>query len=401
MKLSKRALEIQASPIRKLMPYAISAKNKGIHVYHLNIGQPDIPTPPEMIKVYHEFSEKVLAYGPSQGLEVYQKGLVEYYKKQGIELSTQDIIVTTAGSEAITFALMVIANEEDEVLVPEPFYTNYNGFATMASIRLKPITTYAETGFALPSNEEIEKLISLKTKAIMLCNPGNPTGTVYSRKDIYRIADIAKKHGLYLISDEVYREFIYDGMSHTSVLDVPDFEDNAIMVDSVSKRYSACGARIGCIVSRNKELMNATLKFAQARLCPPTVDQLAANACVNLPQSYFDDIVQEYQDRRDLVYNELTSIDGVVCLKPEGAFYIVAKLPIDDAEDFVIWLLNNYSIDGETVMAAPAEGFYATPGLGKNELRLAYILNKNDLKKAMQIFKTGLSEYQHIQKNGR
>jgi len=396
MQLSKRAIEIQASPIRKLMPYANSAKARGIKVYHLNIGQPDIATPPEMLKVYHEFSDKVLAYGPSQGLEVYQEGLVHYYSRIGIQLSTKDIIVTTAGSEAVTFAMMVVANEGDEIIVPEPFYTNYNGFATMASIHLKAVTTHAENGFALPDNAEIEKLINAKTRAIMLCNPGNPTGTVYSREELFRVADICKKHGLYLISDEVYREFIYDGLKHTSVLEVPDFEDHAIMVDSVSKRYSACGARIGCIVCRNHDLMAATLKFAQARLCPPTVDQLAANACVRLPDSYFEEIVSEYQSRRDLVFDSLARIDGIICKKPEGAFYIVAKLPIADAEDFVMWLLNDFSINNETLMAAPAEGFYATPGLGKNELRLAYILNRDDLAKAMHIFSEGLAEYKRI-----
>ncbi len=393
MKLSTRALEIQASPIRKLMPHALQAKAKGVKVYHLNIGQPDIPTPPEMMKVYHEFSEKVLAYGPSQGLEVYQKGLLHYYGKLGIDLALSDIIVTTAGSEAVTFAMMVAANEGDEILVPEPFYTNYNGFATMASIRLKAITTYAETGFALPDSETIEALISDRTKAIMLCNPGNPTGAVYSKEELLRVADICRKHGLFMISDEVYREFIYDGLSHTSVLHIPDFAEYAIMVDSVSKRYSACGARIGCIVSRNKDLMAATLKFAQARLCPPTIDQLAANACVYLPDEYFAKMVAEYQSRRDLVFNELNSIEGIVCKKPEGAFYIVAKLPIEDAEDFVIWLLNEFRIDNETVMAAPAQGFYASPGMGKSELRLAYILNKDDLRKAMHIFREGLKQY--------
>ncbi len=394
MELSKRAREIQASPIRKLMPYAVAAVAKGIKVYHLNIGQPDIPTPKEMIDVYHGFSDKVLAYGPSQGLEVYREGLVHYYRRQGIELQTKDIIITTAGSEAIIFAMMVVGEVGDEIIVPEPFYTNYNGFATMAGINLKPLTTYAETGFALPEDSVIEALIGSKTKAIMLCNPGNPTGTVYSREEIFRIAAIAKKHNLYLISDEVYREFVYDGTVHTSVLEVPDFADNAIMVDSVSKRYSACGARIGCIVSKNKALMDAVLKFAQARLCPPTVDQLAANACVHLKDEYFTQLTEEYKARRDLVMDELEQIPGIICKRPEGAFYIIAKLPIEDAEDFIIWMLNEFSIDNETVMAAPVEGFYATPGMGRNELRLAYILCKEDLKKAMHIFRTGLAEYQ-------
>ncbi|PKN79378.1 MAG: aspartate aminotransferase [Candidatus Cloacimonetes bacterium HGW-Cloacimonetes-1] len=393
MDLSKRALEIQASPIRKLMPYAGTAKRKGVSVYHLNIGQPDIDTPEEMIRVYHEFSEKVLAYGPSQGLDVYRHSLVSYYAKHNINIDESDIIVTTAGSEAIIFAMLVICNEGEEVIVPEPFYTNYNGFATMTSINIKPLTTYAENGFQLPNDATIEALIGPKTKAIMLCNPGNPTGTVYSQEDIFRVAAIAKKHDIFVISDEVYREFIYDGAVHTSIMHVPDFEDNAVLVDSVSKRYSACGARIGCIISKNKTLMEATLKFAQARLCPPTIDQLAANACVYLDDSYIEAIQQEYQKRRDLVFDQLMQIPDVVCRKPEGAFYIVVKLPIANAEDFVIWLLTEFSIDNETVMAAPAEGFYATPGLGRDELRLAYILNEQDLTKAMTIFRKGLAEY--------
>ena len=398
MELSKRAREIQASPIRKLNPVANAAKAKGMKVYHLNIGQPDLPTPPEMLKAYHEFSDKILAYGPSQGLDLYREGLVEYYKRCGIEVKPDDIIVTTAGSEAITFAMMVVCEVGDEIIVPEPFYTNYNGFATMAGINLVPITTYAENGFALPENAAIEAKITNKTKAIMLCNPGNPTGTVYSSNEIFRIAELAKRRGLFFISDEVYREFIYDGLTHTSVLEVPDFEANAILVDSVSKRYSACGARIGCIVSRNKELMASVLKFAQARLCPPTVDQLAANAGIYLPDSYFEQIRTEYQSRRDLVMNELDKIPGIICRKPEGAFYINVKLPIENSEDFIIWMLKEFQIDNETVMAAPGDGFYATPGLGKDELRLAYILCQEDLQKAMNIFAKGLATYQRIHK---
>ncbi|NMD12965.1 MAG: pyridoxal phosphate-dependent aminotransferase [Candidatus Cloacimonetes bacterium] len=396
MKLSSRALEIQASPIRKLMPHAIAAKKRGIKVYHLNIGQPDIPTPQPMLEAYHNFSDKVLAYGPSQGLDIYRQGLVQYYLKNGIALKESDIIVTTAGSEAVTFAMMVVCGAGDEIIVPEPFYTNYNGFATMAGINIVPITTHAENGFQLPSTSVIEETIGAKTKAIMICNPGNPTGTVYGKEEIHRLAEIAKKHGLYIISDEVYREFIYDGQTHTSILSVEGIEEHAIMVDSVSKRYSACGARIGCIVSRNKELMDATLKFAQARLCPPTVDQLAAQACTKLGDEYFKEIIDEYQARRDVVYSALMEIPGVVCKRPEGAFYVLAKLPIDDAEDFVIWLLDEFQVNGETVMGAPAEGFYATPGLGKNEIRLAYIINKEELIKAMEIFKAGIAEYIRI-----
>ena len=398
MQLSKRAREIQASPIRKLMPHAVAAKKRGTRVYHLNIGQPDIPTPKAMIDVYHSFSDKVLAYGPSQGLDVYREGLIKYYQKYGISLKENQIIVTIAGSEAVTFAMYVTCEVGDEIIVPEPFYTNYNGFATMAGINIKPLLTVAEDGFQLPKDEVIEAAIGPKTRAIMICNPGNPTGTVYSKEDIPRLCKIAKKHNLFVISDEVYREFTYDGAKHTSILDIEGMEDLAIMVDSVSKRYSACGARIGCIVSRNAELMAATLKFAQARLCPPTVDQLAANACIELGDEFFGPLISEYKKRRDLVYAELQKIPGIVCVKPQGAFYIVAKLPIENAEDFVIWLLDNFQINNETVMAAPAEGFYSTPGLGRNELRLAYILNEEDLAKAMHIFRQGFEEYKKAHK---
>ncbi|MCB5229144.1 MAG: pyridoxal phosphate-dependent aminotransferase [Candidatus Cloacimonetes bacterium] len=396
MQLSKRALEIQASPIRKLMPHAIAAKKRGVKVYHLNIGQPDIPTPQVMIDMYHNFSDKVLAYGPSQGLDVYRDGLVQYYKNNGIDLKENQIIVTTAGSEAVTFAMYVTCEAGDEVIVPEPFYTNYNGFATMAGIKIKALTTYAETGFQLPEDDKIEALIGPRTRAIMICNPGNPTGTVYSKEDIARLCALAKRHNLFVISDEVYREFTYDGLKHTSVLQIPGMEELAIVVDSVSKRYSACGARIGCIASRNAELMAATLKFAQARLCPPTVDQLAANACVSLGDEFFGPLISEYQRRRDLVYGELQKIPGVVCVLPQGAFYINVKLPIKDAEHFVIWMLDNYQIENQTIMAAPAEGFYATPGLGKDELRLAYVLNEDDLTKAMHVFRSGLEEYRKL-----
>jgi len=397
MKLSQRALDIQASPIRKLMPHAVATKQRGLKVYQLNIGQPDIPTPQPMLDAYHSFSEKVLAYGPSQGLDAYRHGLVEYYAKQNIPLKENQIIVTTAGSEAVTFAMMVVAAAGDEIIVPEPFYTNYNGFATMAGINIRPLLTLAETGYQLPGDAAIEALITPRTKAIMICNPGNPTGTVYSREDVFRLGALAKKHGLFVISDEVYREFIYEGLQHTSILHVPGLEEQAVMVDSVSKRYSACGARIGCIASRNQPLMDATLKFAQARLCPPTVDQLAALACVPLGADFFRPLIAEYQARRDLVYNALMEIPGVVCVKPQGAFYILVKLPVDDCEKFIVWMLDEFNLDGETVMGAPGEGFYATPGLGRNEMRLAYVLNETELRKAMRIFARGFEEYQKLQ----
>jgi len=393
MELSKRALDIQASPIRKLAPYADEAKAKGRRVFHLNIGQPDIETPKEIMDAYNHFDEKVLCYGPSQGLLKYRQNLVRYYEKHNIPLQTDDIIVTTAGSEAIIFALLATCNVGDEIIVPEPFYTNYNGFATIAGVKIRPVTTYAEEGFTLPSNEKIIECITDKTRAILFSNPGNPTGAVYLKSDLERLADIALKYDLYLISDEVYREFVYDGLSHTSILHINGIEDRAIMVDSISKRYSACGARIGCVISRNQVLMQSILKFAQARLCPPTIDQLAANAAVDIQDEYFVNVLQEYDKRRNIVYNEVQQIEGVVCVKPQGAFYIIVKLPIEDAEDFAIWMLEKFSEDDQTVMFAPAEGFYATPGLGRNEVRLAYILNEKSLKRAMFLFRKGLQEY--------
>ncbi|MBT3755752.1 MAG: pyridoxal phosphate-dependent aminotransferase [Candidatus Cloacimonetes bacterium] len=397
MRLSDRAINIQASPIRKLMPFANATKKKGIHIYHLNIGQPDIETPKEMLDVYKNFESKVLAYGPSQGLDVYRNNLVNYYNKHEIKLNSDDIIVTTAGSEAIVFALLTACNAGDEVIVPEPFYTNYNGFATVTGVKIVPLTTYAEESFKLPENEEITKLISSKTKAIMLCNPGNPTGAVYPHSEMERIAKIAKDNNLFVISDEVYREFVYDGLSHTSIMDIEGMEDHAIMVDSISKRYSACGARIGCLISRNNNFITSAIKFAQARLCPPTIDQLAANAAIDIEEEYFKGIIKEYDARRNLVFEELQKIDDIICIKPKGAFYIIAKLPIEDADDFAKWMLEEFSYENETVMFAPAQGFYATENLGKNEIRLAYILNLNDLKKAMEIFRKGLAEY--INKN--
>jgi len=393
MILSDRAKEIQASPIRKLTPHANSAKQRGLKVYHLNIGQPDIETPELMMTSFHQFSEKVLEYGPSQGLDIYRKSLVKYFKNLSININEDDIIVTVAGSEAITFALYVTCNAGDDIIVPEPFYTNYNGFATMTGVNIVPLTTYAENGFDLPSKAEIEKRITKKTKAIMICNPGNPTGTVYTKAELEMLADLCKKNNLYLISDEVYREFVYEGEKCTSVLELEDYNELTIVVDSVSKRYSACGARIGCIVSRNSDLMASVLKFAQARLCPPTIDQVAAAACEKLPDSYLKNILKEYDKRRNIVFDELQKIKGIVCVKPRGAFYIIAKLPIENAEDFIIWLLEKYHVNNETIMMAPAEGFYATPGLGKNELRIAYILNEDDLRKAMYIFVTGLKIY--------
>lgn len=400
MKLSKRAVEVQASPIRKLMPFANAAKDKGVKIYHLNIGQPDIETPQVMIDVYRNYADKVLAYGPSQGLLEYRQNLVEYYARYDIKISVDDIIVTTAGSEAIIFAMMAICDLGDEIIIPEPFYTNYNGFATMAGAKIAPLTTHAEQGFALPQNDEIEKLINLNTKAIMLCNPGNPTGAVYSKEDLARVAQLAIKHDLFVIADEVYREFVYDGLSHTSLLNLDFISNRAIVVDSISKRYSACGARIGCMISKNEELMASVLKFAQARLCPPTIEQMAASAATKLQEEYFQPTLAEYKKRRDIVFNELQKMPGVICRKPKGAFYVIAKLTaIEDAEDFAKWMLTEYNENNETVMFAPAEGFYATSGMGKNEIRIAYILNENDLYTAMELLRKGLEKYVTINSN--
>jgi aspartate aminotransferase len=397
VRLSSRAVEMPASPIRRLVPYADRARARGIKVYHLNIGQPDIETPVEMMNGYRNVDIKVLSYGPSQGLKEYIAALVEYYRGVGINLKTPDVIVTTGGSEAISFALDAVADAGDEVIVPEPFYTNYAGFAATACVKLVPVTCLAETGFALPPKEEFRKVITKKTRAIIYSSPGNPTGAVYTQAEIGMLAELALEHGLYVIGDEAYREFIYDDETeHVSIMNVPGIEDRAIMVDSVSKRYSACGARVGCVVSRNAALMAAILKFGQARLCPPTVDQLAAMAAVNVPGSYFKEVRREYQCRRDLVCEAIAKIPGAVCRKPKGAFYVVAKLPIRDGEEFAVFMLDSFHQNKETVMVAPADGFYATPGRGKDEVRIAYVLNCPDLDRAMKILAAGVEAY-----NGR
>ena len=393
MDLSQRAQRIQESPIRKLKPLADQTEARGIKIYHLNIGQPDIETPKEIREVYQKYDEKVLAYGPAQGLDLYRKNLVNYYQKNNIEVNEDEIIVTTGGSEAIIFALIAVCNPGDEVIIPEPFYANYNGFAEMAGVKIVPLTTYTRDNYQLPSDEKIKESISTKTKAILLCNPNNPTGAVYPPEDLERIAKIAKENNLYIISDEVYREFVYDNKRAVSILNIKGIEDRVIMVDSVSKRYSACGARIGCLISRNKEIIKSVLKFAQARLCPPTIDQLAANAAIDIKDDYFTELLKEYDLRRNLVFNELSKIKGIVCHRPQGAFYMVVKLPFDSAEDFVKWLLTDFSIDNETVMVAPGYGFYAHPYYGRNKVRIAYILNEKDLKKAMYIFRKGLEKY--------
>ena len=394
VRLSRRGAEMPASPIRRLVPFADSARARGIKVYHLNIGQPDIETPAEMMNGYRNVNIKVLSYGPSQGLKEYIDALAGYYRGVGIDVQAADTIVATGGSEAISFAFDAVADPGDEVIVPEPFYTNYAGFAATASLKLAPVTCLAETGFALPGRDEFEKALTKRTRAVIYSNPSNPTGAVYSKAELEMLADFCRVHGLYLIGDEAYREFIYDEETkHVSVLNLPGIEDRAILVDSVSKRYSACGARVGCLVSRNKELVAAVLKFGQARLCPPTVDQLAAMAALQVPDKYFEEMRREYTCRRDLVCAEIAKIPGAVCVKPRGAFYVVAKLPIRDGEEFATFMLEKFSLDNETVMVAPADGFYATPGKGRDEVRIAYVLNCLDLARAMKVLTAGVEAY--------
>ena len=392
MEISSRNIEMQESPIRKLAPYADNAKKEGVKVYHLNIGQPDIKTPDSMRKAYTEVPE-VIAYGPSNGLLEYREKLAAYYSGIGKGIEPDNVFITTGGSEAIIFTLMSALSPGDEVMIPEPFYTNYNGFAAMAGVSVVPVTTTIEDGFHLPSIEIFEEKLTDKTKAIMFSNPGNPTGAVFSREELEGLVAFAKKHDLYLISDEAYREFTYGERTAVSIMEFEDIEDNAILIDSVSKRYSACGARIGWIITRNVKLLNLILKFGQARLCPPTVDQLAALAAMDTPASYFEKVIKEYKGRRDFAFEELVSIPGVIAKKPEGAFYMVLALPVKDADDFAKWLLSDFRIDGETTMVAPAEGFYSTSGLGKDQIRLAYVLKKEDLRKAINIIREGLKVY--------
>ncbi|KXG76860.1 pyridoxal phosphate-dependent aminotransferase [Thermotalea metallivorans] len=393
MNFSKRIVAMQESPIRKLVPFAENAKKQGKKVYHLNIGQPDIETPENFMNAVRKFDEKVLAYTFSQGIPELIDALITYYKKYNMTFEKDEVLITNGGSEALLFALIAVADDGDEVIVPEPFYTNYNGFGAAVGVNVVPVTTYASEGFHLPSRETIEKVITPRTRAILLSNPGNPTGVVYTKEEVNLIADIAKKHNLFVIADEVYREFVYDNLEYISFGNIKEIEDRVIIVDSVSKRFSACGARIGAILSKNKELMKQILKLCQGRLCCPTLDQIGAVELYKVSDDYFKAVLEEYQKRRDIVYEGLTSIPGVICEKPTGAFYVIAKLPVEDAEEFVIWLLKDFDLNGETVMLAPAEGFYATPGLGKDEARIAYILNEHDLRKSMEILKTALEKY--------
>lgn len=392
-KISTKGQQMPESPIRKLVPYAEGAKKKGHKVYHLNIGQPDIKTPEVALNAIKNNAIEILEYSHSAGFESYRTKLSNYYKNHGLPINTEDIIITTGGSEALLFAMGSTMDNGDEIIIPEPFYANYNGFSTASGVNVVPVISTIDESFALPPISAFEKLITPKTKAILICNPGNPTGYLYSKEEILQLAEIVKKHDLFLIADEVYREFIYDGDEHFSVMNVPGIEENAIMIDSVSKRYSMCGARIGCIVSKNKEVMATAMKFAQARLSPPTYAQIASEAALDTPQSYFDDVINEYKERRDTLISELNKIDGVKVATPKGAFYCIAKLPVKSADDFAKWLLDSYDNNGETVMVAPAAGFYSTPNIGLDEIRIAYVLKKEDLIRSVEILKNALTKY--------
>ena len=381
------------SPIRKLVPFAEKAKKEGKKVYHLNIGQPDIETPQVALDAVKNFSSQVVEYSHSAGFESYRKGLASYYQSLGMDVKFDELMITTGGSEALLFALNSCLDSGDEVIIPEPFYANYNGFSTSAGITVKPISTSINNGFALPPIDEFEKLITSKTKAILICNPGNPTGYLYSKDELETLRDIVKKHDLFLFADEVYREFCYDGNKHLSILNLDGLEDNAVVIDSTSKRYSMCGIRVGCIVSKNKEVISTALKFAQARLSPPTFGQVAGEAALLTPKSYFDDVINEYVSRRDLLVDGLNKIEGVICPKPKGAFYAIAELPVDNAEKFAQWLLEEFDFNNETLMVAPAAGFYSTKGEGYNQVRIAYVLNQSDLKNCVNILKNGLAQY--------
>jgi aspartate aminotransferase len=392
-KISQKGIAMPESPIRKLVPFAENAKKSGKKVYHLNIGQPDIHTPKIALDAISSFSNSVVEYSHSAGFESYRKGLSKYYQNIDINVSHSDLLITTGGSEALLFALNSCLDDGDEIIIPEPFYANYNGFSISSGVKVVPIATKIDDGFALPSIQDFEKLITSRTKAILICNPGNPTGYLYSKAELESLKEIVVKNNLFLIADEVYREFAYDGEKHHSVLNISGIENHAIVIDSTSKRYSMCGIRVGCIVSKNKDVISTALKFAQARLSPPTFGQIAGEAALCTPQSYFDKVSKEYVDRRNVLVNGLNSIEGVICPKPKGAFYAIAQLPVDNADEFAKWLLEEFSFEGETIMVAPAAGFYSTVNSGFNQVRIAYVLNKDSLKKAVQILKEALKVY--------
>ena len=392
LQISERGQLMPSSPIRKLVPYAEAAKKNGIKVFHLNIGQPDIETPALMLDAVRHAEIKVLEYSHSAGNESYRRKLVHYYKSVGIDVTPDQILITTGGSEAIMFSFFICMNPGDEVIIPEPYYANYNSFATAAGIRVVPVTSYIENGFALPPITDFEKVITTKTKAIIISNPNNPTGTLYSREELEALRTICKKNGLYLLSDEAYREFCYDG-EYISAMQLTDMDEHVVLLDTISKRYSATGARLGALVTKNKAVYDAAMKFAQARLSPPGLAQIMGEAALDLPPTYFDTTKAEYLSRRDLLIDRLNAMPGVFCPNPGGAFYAIAKLPIDDSDKFCQWLLESFSHDKKTLMLAPATGFYGTEGLGKDQVRLAYVLNKKDLNDAMDCLEHALQVY--------
>lgn len=391
--ISKKGKAMPKSPIRKLVPYAEDAKDRGVNVIHLNIGQPDIPTPKIALDAVKNNTIEVLAYSRSEGSKTYRKKIAKYYKKHDIDVSHKEIIVTTGGSEALLFTIGSITDVGDEVIIPEPFYANYNGFATSSGVKVVPVISCIDEGFALPPIEEFEALITKKTKAILICNPGNPTGYLYSKEEIQKLKALVLKYDLFLVADEVYREFVYDGLTHYSVMQETGIDQNAIMVDSVSKRYSMCGARIGCIVSRNKKVISTALKFAQARLSPPTYAQIASEAALDTPESYFKEVNVEYEERRNILISELQKLPGVKVSSPKGAFYCVVELPVTDADKFAQWLLESFDDNGDTLMVAPASGFYSTKGAGKNQVRIAYVLKKEKLVRAVEVLRKALEIY--------
>jgi aspartate aminotransferase len=391
--ISEKGKAMPASPIRKLVPYSEEAKRKGRKVYHLNIGQPDIPTPEVALKALRNINLKVIEYSHSAGNESYRRKLATYYQKIGINIDYTEILITTGGSEAILFALMSCVNPGEEIITPEPFYANYNGFATTAGIKIIPVTSFIKEDFALPPIEEIEKKISSKTKGIIICNPNNPTGYLYSKEELQHLKEIVKRNDLYFFSDESYRDFCYDGAAHFSAMNLEDIDNNVIMLDSVSKRYSECGVRIGALITKNRDVISTALKFAQARLSPPGLGQIAGEASIDTPDEYFKEVNREYTARRNFMVEALNKIPGVYCPKPKGAFYTVVKLPVDDADKFAQWLLEEFEYKNQTVMIAPASGFYSTPGSGKNEVRIAYVLKIEDLKNAMIILEEALKVY--------
>ena len=394
-KISQKGLSMPQSPIRKLVPYAEQAKKDGVKVYHLNIGQPDVKTPEVALNAVKNNTLDILTYQRSEGSETYRTKLAAYYKKNDIHVSADQIIVTTGGSEALFFTFGSIMDPDDEVIIPEPFYANYNGFSTAQGVKVVPVVSNIESNFALPPIADFETLITPKTKAILICNPGNPTGYLYSKTELKQLAELVKKHDLFLISDEVYREFTYDGHEHYSIMQEKGLESNAIIIDSVSKRYSMCGARIGCIVTKNKTVLDTALKFAQARLSPPTYALLASEAALETPDRYFSEVISEYEQRRNILVEELEKIDGVKVANPKGAFYCIAELPVNDSDVFAQWLLEHFRLENETIMVAPAAGFYSTEGLGKNQVRIAYVLNKEDLRTSVTILKAALNQYQY------